>query len=568
MIKDIFGKVFAQKILKKDDELSKVQLEKNRLESEASLKVIAKMGLSFKTIAQEFKKINKGFSNLVKLEGGKPSEPGNLGKDIADARANQQLFVRMPKKETETKEQKEEGFSFKKFTDLLFNLLMFAVGSTIIAVSDIGTFISNTFQTVKTNVIQFKDFIIEYDWYEAFKNGSIEFLHLVSLGLVSREKAAEVFSTLGSATKKIIEGIASFLSEAKTILIEETVSIKDWLALDVFGIDVYEVQTRGDRKQRDEYIEKLKDDSSKLDSEITELFTKKDSLIKRRTVWKEKIRKLDWKEKDIDEAIYDPISGVRIAGVEKPEPPKPVKLPPPPVSVPPPSPVPPPKPAPAPVPVERKPEKKDEKVPATEGTITPSPKVDVASSNQFEPTNTITLGKVVSKTGKAAYLNSKLVPRFQALVDWFESFGYQIRSLGGYNQRKIAGTDKWSTHSYGVAIDINPDKNPMVPSTTPNWTDMPIKETSATAKALGLGWGGDWRNKKDAMHFSIASNEGGDTPTRVIESAGLPVVSKSDGTQIAKNSSDIGKEQRQQERKNNPVVLNVTSVNNMQVQTN
>ena len=568
MIKDIFGKVFAQKILKKDDELSKVQLEKNRLDSEASLKVIAKMGLSFKSIAQEFRKISKGFSDLVKIEGGKPSEPGNLGKGIADARANQQLFVRIPKKETETKEQKEEGFSFKKFTDLLFNLLLFAVGSTIIAVSDIGTFISNTFQTVKTNVIQFKDFIIEYDWHEAFKNGSIEFLHLVSLGLVSREKAAEVFDTLGSATKKIIEGIASFLSEAKTILIEETVSIKDWLALDVFGIDVYEVQTRGDRQQRDEYIDKLKDDSSKLDSEITELSAKKDSLIKRRTVWKEKIRNLDWKEKDIDEAIYDPISGVRIAGVEKPEPPKPVKLPPPPVSVPPPAPVPPPKSAPAPVPVERKPEKKDEKVPATEGTITPSPKVDVASSNQFEPTNNITLGKVVSKTGKAAYLNSKVVPRFQALVDWFESFGYQIRSLGGYNQRKIAGTDKWSTHSYGVAIDINPDKNPMVPSTTPNWTDMPIKETSATAKALGLGWGGDWRNKKDAMHFSIASNEGGDTPTRVIESAGLPVVSKSDGTQIAKNSSDIGKEQRQQERKNNPVVLNVTQVNNMAVATN
>jgi hypothetical protein len=166
------------------------------------------------------------------------------------------------------------------------------------------------------------------------------------------------------------------------------------------------------------------------------------------------------------------------------------------------------------------------------------------------------------------FINSKLVPRFQALVDWFESFGYQIRSLGGYNQRKIAGTDKWSTHSYGVAIDINPDKNPMVPSTTPNWTDMPIKETSATAKALGLGWGGDWRNKKDAMHFSIASNEGGDTPTKVIESAGLPIVSKSDGTQIAKNSSEIGKKQREQERKNNPVVLNVTSVNNLQVQTN
>jgi hypothetical protein len=555
----------------KNVDLSKVELDKNKLISEASLKVIAKMGLSFKTIAQEFKKIGKGFSDLVKLEGGKPSEPSNLGKDIADARANQQLFVRIPKKETESNEQKEEGFSFKKFTDLLFNLLLITVGSTIIAVSDIGTFISNIFSKVKTNAIQFKDFLIEYDWHEAFKNGSIEFLNLVSFGLVSREKAGEVFDTLGSATKRIIEGIANFLSEAKTVLVEETVSIKDWLALDVFGIDVYEVQTRGNRKERDEYIEKLKDDSLKLDGEINELSVKKDSLIKRRNIWKEKIRNLDWKEKDIDEAIYDPISGVPISGREKPISPKPVQPKPEVVRVPPPSPEPRPElvvPAIKP-PTEQKTERrKDEKVPPTEGTVTPSPKVDVATSNQFEPTNNITLGKVESKTGKAAYINSKLVPRFQALVDWFESFGYQIRSLGGYNQRKIAGTDKWSTHSYGVAIDINPDKNPMVPSTTPNWTDMPIKETSATAKALGLGWGGDWRNKKDAMHFSIASNEGGDTPTKVIESAGLPIVSKSDGTQIAKNSSEIGKKQREQERKNNPVVLNVTSVNNLQVQTN
>jgi hypothetical protein len=78
------------------------------------------------------------------------------------------------------------------------------VGSTIIAVSDIGTFISNIFSKVKTNAIQFKDFLIEYDWHEAFKNGSIEFLNLVSFGLVSREKAGEVFDTLGSATKRII----------------------------------------------------------------------------------------------------------------------------------------------------------------------------------------------------------------------------------------------------------------------------------------------------------------------------------------------------------------------------
>ena len=58
MLKDIFGSVFSQKILKKDSNVSKVKKEKDNLEIEASLKIITKLSLSFKTLAQEFKKIS------------------------------------------------------------------------------------------------------------------------------------------------------------------------------------------------------------------------------------------------------------------------------------------------------------------------------------------------------------------------------------------------------------------------------------------------------------------------------------------------------------------------------
>jgi hypothetical protein len=51
---------------------------------------------------------------------------------------------------------------------------------------------------------------------------------------------------------------------------------------------------------------------------------------------------------------------------------------------------------------------------------------------------------------------------------------------------------------YGRAIDINPGANPMGSSLV---TDMP-KNVARLAALNDLVWGGTWRSKKDAMHFS------------------------------------------------------------------
>jgi hypothetical protein len=83
--------------------------------------------------------------------------------------------------------------------------------------------------------------------------------------------------------------------------------------------------------------------------------------------------------------------------------------------------------------------------------------------------------------------------------------GYKIRSLGGYSDRNVAGTGAKSAHSRGWAIDVNPGANPMGRRLK---TDMP-KSVVNHARSIGLGWGGDWRSKKDAMHFSAQENEGG-----------------------------------------------------------
>jgi hypothetical protein len=87
---------------------------------------------------------------------------------------------------------------------------------------------------------------------------------------------------------------------------------------------------------------------------------------------------------------------------------------------------------------------------------------------------------------------------FKGLLRDLARTGYDVDSLGGYNHRNVAGTSRLSEHAYGRAIDINPGANPMGSSLV---TDMP-KNVARLAALNDLVWGGTWRSKKDAMHFS------------------------------------------------------------------
>lgn len=87
---------------------------------------------------------------------------------------------------------------------------------------------------------------------------------------------------------------------------------------------------------------------------------------------------------------------------------------------------------------------------------------------------------------------------FKGLLRSLSSTGYDIDSIGGYNYRNVRGGNRLSEHAYGKAIDINPAQNPMSSNLV---TNMPAN-TAALARLHGLVWGGTWKSKKDAMHFS------------------------------------------------------------------
>jgi hypothetical protein len=76
----------------------------------------------------------------------------------------------------------------------------------------------------------------------------------------------------------------------------------------------------------------------------------------------------------------------------------------------------------------------------------------------------------------------------------------------GYCFRNIRGTsDKLSNHSSGTAIDLNAAKHPLGHAGT--FTVMQSVMIQALAKKYGLTWGGDYKNRKDEMHFEISFNE-------------------------------------------------------------
>jgi len=122
--------------------------------------------------------------------------------------------------------------------------------------------------------------------------------------------------------------------------------------------------------------------------------------------------------------------------------------------------------------------------------------------------------------------NIKYPIRQMRLVSDFRGNDWQsieADNTSAFNCRKATGSKKWSKHSYGKAIDINPIENPYISrkgyiSHKESWVykkRIHKKSTFADKAVLvkgdkaiqvfekyGWKWGGDWSGVKDYQHFS------------------------------------------------------------------
>lgn len=95
---------------------------------------------------------------------------------------------------------------------------------------------------------------------------------------------------------------------------------------------------------------------------------------------------------------------------------------------------------------------------------------------------------------------------FDTFIRELEARGYDIDAGTlddwSYNCRKISGSDSWSNHAWGLAVDINSLKNPMGSTLV---TDMPawVRDAKYLLNKYGLKWGGTFQTRPDAMHFEF-----------------------------------------------------------------
>ena len=98
----------------------------------------------------------------------------------------------------------------------------------------------------------------------------------------------------------------------------------------------------------------------------------------------------------------------------------------------------------------------------------------------------------------------------------------EANNSSGFNCRPITGTPRFSLHSYGTAIDINPGQNPYIytdsesvqhvePTRSNDYMDrnnirlgMITEDAIAIFAQYGFDWGGNWKKPTDYHHFQLA----------------------------------------------------------------
>lgn len=120
-----------------------------------------------------------------------------------------------------------------------------------------------------------------------------------------------------------------------------------------------------------------------------------------------------------------------------------------------------------------------------------------------------------TKTTAPVTIHKDVAEDLKRVLQKAQDEGFKVYGIGGFVWRNIAHSSRISQHALGLAVDINVTENYCVyPSTgqvdagsfwDPSRSEYSIPKDGVLVKAfksIGWGWGGDWKSKKDYMHFS------------------------------------------------------------------
>ena len=153
--------------------------------------------------------------------------------------------------------------------------------------------------------------------------------------------------------------------------------------------------------------------------------------------------------------------------------------------------------------------------------------MDIKSTNGWlasEDKNEINVKNyIIAGTDRHFSMREEVAPVLGAFLAEFHKLVEPI-DVGTYDDwghyfRAVRGMTKLSNHSSGTAIDVNATKHGLGLKHT--FKPEKVKIIQSLLVKYGLGWGGNYRVRKDDMHFEII-----ETPAQVkarIASMKLPV---------------------------------------------
>lgn len=136
--------------------------------------------------------------------------------------------------------------------------------------------------------------------------------------------------------------------------------------------------------------------------------------------------------------------------------------------------------------------------------------------SQWESANMTMIAHPLFPSGKLYVHRLVAAPMLRVFDRWRMRIAagdpYRVRMLGCFAPRAQRGSFSLipSTHSWGIAFDVNADANPLIAPCLP---EDPRRKTAKDipgewindAKLEGWFWGGEFRTRFDAMHFQLCS---------------------------------------------------------------
>jgi murein DD-endopeptidase MepM/ murein hydrolase activator NlpD len=286
MIKNTLGKSISEKFFGK--KTGNVEQERNNKLGLSALKIIAKDTLIFSKLALELKTINRSFKQLVRLEGGQPADSESLKSYNNKYGSMKELHIADRKVKRMKEEQRPADFLvvlFEKFMIVLKLVFLGTLLSGIILAEKISewmdikgmyTKLTSFFSEISNGVINFFRGI---DWASEFQSHIGDIINFISFGMFTKKDAMLIVEGAGNFTSGIMHRFGEVLLSAAKILKEHLEKLGRFLAIDVLGVDYEEMERQ--KKERDsavELSESLKKDNDTLDVEMKSLQDKRNML--------------------------------------------------------------------------------------------------------------------------------------------------------------------------------------------------------------------------------------------------------------------------------------------------